>query len=52
MPTIRRARLVGSGRSVPSNHQAVRGIDFYVAARDHRPVEVKMERVPGPREPS
>ena len=32
--------------TVPSNHQAVRGIDFDVAADDHRPVEVKVERVP------
>ena len=27
----------------------MRGIDFYVAAGDHRPVEVKVERVPRPR---
>jgi len=40
-----RRRCVGS-LTVPSNHQAVRGIDFDVAADDHRPVEVKVERVP------
>ena len=34
---------------VPSNHHAVRGIDFYVAAGNHRPVEVKVERVSRPR---
>ena len=40
-----RRRCVGS-LTVPSNHQAVRGIDFDAAADDHRPVEVKVERVP------
>ena len=28
------------------DHQAVRGIDFYVAASDHRPVEVEVQPVP------
>ena len=41
-----RCRFVGPV-TVPANHQAVRGIDFYVAAGNHRPVEVKVERVPG-----
>ena len=43
-----RRRLVGS-LAVPFNQHADRGIDFYVAAGDHRPLEVKVERVPGPR---
>jgi hypothetical protein len=32
--------------TVPFNQHADRGIDFYVAAGDHRPVEVKVERAP------
>ena len=43
-----RRRFVGS-LTVPSNHEAVRRIDLDVAAGDHRPVEVKVERVPRPR---
>ena len=43
-----RCRVVGSW-TVPFNQQAVRGIDLDVAAGDHRPVEVKVERVPRPR---
>ena len=46
-----RRRFVGS-LTVPCNHQAVWGIDFDVAAGDHRPVEVKVERVSLAEEPS
>ncbi len=37
----RRWRRFVSSLTVPCNHHAVRGIDFYVAAGDHRPFEVK-----------
>ena len=40
---------VGVALTVPFNQHADRGIDFCVAAGDHRPVEVKVERVPPPR---
>jgi hypothetical protein len=43
-----RRRFVASWK-VPSDHEAVRGIDFEVVARDRSPAQVKVERVPGAR---